>query len=377
MRIAPETYLTLTLAGIMLSPISLAFARDSDHEDRPFKNRTVCEKSAATMYTSCHFETAEELYATTAQCINQTEPDDPAARACLRTAYNTYIEDRQGCNEQMHARKKVCTMLGENAYGPDALLDSANFVEEPDDSNPYFSLKPGHTYVARAGEGFEETVVVSVTDEVREVLGVNCRRVVDIVLVKEEGELTPIEVTDDYYAQAINGDVHYCGELARNFEDGQLVNLDGSFEAGRDLAKSGVLIKAYPASFDAHRQEYLLGEAEDVIQYISGADNPTDVGSGEGGDNANFPCYGSCIKTQEFIPPEPGIGEFKYFTPGIGFVLGVALEDGVPTGERDEVTCVGETLDVLDNPDCGIENPAELKQALCELSPDVFCNDEP
>jgi hypothetical protein len=358
----------------MLSPISWALARDSDQEGYVFKKGTICEKSAEKMYSSCMFETKEEYFATAAKCINQAGPDDPVAKACLKEARNTYMEDRQGCGNQRNARKEVCGMLGENAYGPEALLDSANFVDEPDDSNPYFSLKPGHTYVARVGDGFEETIVVTVTDEVREVLGVNCRLVVDIVLVEEDGELTAVEVTDDYYAQALNGDVHYCGEVARNFEDGLLVDLDGSFEAGRDLAKSGILIKAYPASYDTHRQEYLLGEAEDVIQYVAGADNPVDVGIGEGGDNPNFPCFGGCVKTEEYIPPEPGVGEFKYFIPGTGFVLGVALGDGVPTGERDEVVCIGDSLAVLDNPDCGIESPEALREQLCELSPVAFCN---
>jgi hypothetical protein len=204
------------------------------------------------------------------------------------------------------------------------------------------------------------------------VLGVNCRIVVDIVLVEEDGAFVAVEVTDDYYAQALNGDVHYCGEVARNFEEGALVDLDGSFEAGRDLAKSGILIKADPVTGDAHRQEYLLGEAEDVIRYFAGADGPTSVGAGEGGENSNFPCAGNCLKTEEFIPPEPGAGEFKYFLAGIGFVLGVGLEDGEPTGERDEVLCIGESLDVLNDVNCSIDDPSGLLDQLCDLSV-AFC----
>ncbi len=268
-------------------------------------------------------------------------------------------------------------MLDENRFDPEALLDTDNFVTEPDDSNVYFSLEPGHTYVARAGEDFEETIVVTVTEEVREILGVNCRIVVDIVLVEDdEGGFEAVEVTDDYYAQALNGDVHYCGEVARNFEDGALLDLDGSFEAGRDYAKSGILIKAAPVSGTGHRQEYLPGEAEDVIQYVNGDADPTSVGPGEGGENLLFPCNGQCVKTEEFIPPEPGAGEFKYFKKDIGFVLGVALEDGEPTHpiERDEVLCVGHSLDILtDDPNCEIEDADELLDQLCKLSPVGFC----
>jgi hypothetical protein len=177
--------------------------------------------------------------------------------------------------------------------------------------------------------------------------------------------------------------VHYCGETSRGFEDGVLVSLDGSFEAGRDLAKSGILIKAFPLTGDSHRQEYLLGEAEDVIRYVAGADSPTSVPEDEGGENPNpdFSCdVGGCVKTEEFIPPEPGAGEHKYFLAGTGFVLGVALEDGTPTEPivRDELVCTGESLDVLsdktDHQDCGTEDRIGLLDTLCEFSPIAFCD---
>ena len=372
MNIKPKISVLLALAVVVLTAPSWVLAYDEDDDMRRDHRASVCERSAQKMFRSCRFEMREEYYATVARCLNLVEPDEPTTRDCKEEARLALRENRELCGEQLEAREDVCELLGEDIYGPEGLLDSASFVVEPDDANPYISLKPGHTHVARAGEDFEETIVVTVTDEVREVLGVNCRIVVDIVLVEEEGELVAVEVTDDFYAQAINGDVHYCGEVARNFEDGLLVDLDGSFEAGRDLAKSGVLIKAIPASYDAHRQEYLLGEAEDVIRYANGADNPTSVGLEEGGENPNFPCNGNCIKTEEFIPTEPDSGEYKYFLPGTGFVLGVALEEGLPTGERDELVCVGDSLDVLD--DCGIADPATLRETLCELSPLAFCD---
>ena len=146
------------------------------------------------------------------------------------SALEERAETREGCKEQREARSDLCELLGENRYDPEAFLMNDNFVEEPDASNPYFSLQPGHTYVARAGEDFEETIVVTVTDQVIDVLGVTCRVVVDIVFVEEDGELEPVEITDDFYAlQKHTWDVHYCGEIARNFEDGLLTDLDGSW----------------------------------------------------------------------------------------------------------------------------------------------------
>jgi hypothetical protein len=205
---------------------------------------------------------------------------------------------------------------------------------------------------------------------------------VDIVVLAEDDgaggvDYEAVEVTDDFYAQAkVTNDVYYCGEVARNYEDGQLVNLDGSFEAGRDFAKAGILIKANPWAGHAHRQEWLLGEAEDVIQYVGVNESPAPE---EGGDNPNdaFSCSmnGGCVKTEEFIPPDPESGEYKYFLAGTGFVLGVGLENGEITGERDELVCIGDSHDILDDPSCGIGDVDKLREELCRLSPDAFCED--
>lgn len=342
---------------------------DSDNANRD--GITVCEKTANMMFLSCRNEVKEEYFSTSAKCINLGSIVE--REECLQDAAMSRQESRGECAEQKDARKEVCELLAEDRYDPEGLLDTSHFVSEPDGSNPYFSLAPGHTYVARAGEDFEETIVVTVTHELREILGVNCRLVVDIVLLHDGEEYEAVEVTDDYYAQAVNGDVHYCGEVARNFEDGILVDLDGSFEAGRDLAKSGILIRAQPLTGDAHRQEYLLGEAEDVIQYLAGEFNKTSVGDLEGGENPAFPCNERCIKTAEFIPPEPGAGEYKYYLANTGFILGVALEEGLPSGERDELLCAGDSLDVLNDERCGIDNPVELLEQLCQLSAQGFC----
>ena len=226
----------------------------------------------------------------------------------------------------------------------------------------------------RAGEEGEETVVVHVTDETREILGVACRVVLDVeVEVETDGgavEYVVLEVTDDWFAQDEIGNVYYCGEISRNFEDGTLRDIEGSFEAGTDFAKAGELIRAFAAADDAHRQEYALGEAEDIVRYLADMTEPTDD---EGGDNEAFPCSPNmCLKVLEFSPLEPESTEFKYYLPGTGFVLAVDMEDGEITGEREELVCVGDSLDVLDDPACGIDDPDALVEALCAQS-SAFC----
>ena len=88
-----------------------------------------------------------------------------------------------------------------------------------------------------------------------------------------------------------------------------------------------------------------------------------------------FPCApDGCLKTFDFAPIDPESTEFKYYIPGVGFILAVAMEDGELTGEREELVCVGDSLDVLtDNPDCGIAEPETMLEELCKLAPTVFC----
>ena len=51
------------------------------------------------------------------------------------------------------------------------------------------------------------------------------------------------------------------------------------------------------------------------------------------------------------------------------------MEDGELTGEREELVCVGDSLDILFDLSCGIENPQELLEDLCDLA-SQFCSEE-
>ncbi len=366
----------LATAALLLLAASGVLASHGDARE------SACETTAEIMFRACRHDVRDDYLTTTANCVNI---GSRAERwACYREAALVRAEEMDGCEEVGEAREEACEILGEDRYDPDPLLaDGVEFIH-PDDvpgtyaRNPYVSVAAGHTYVLRAGLEGEELVVVHVTGETRDILGVECRVVVDIAVEAsvEEGETEyeAVEVTDDWFAQDTLGNVYYCGEIARNYEDGVLRDLDGSFEAGLDFAKSGILMKnAFPGLGVAHRQEFALGEAEDIIQYVADTAVPS---ADEGGENALFPCApAGCLKTFDFAPIDPEATEFKYYKPGVGFVLAVAMEDGELTGEREELMCVGDSLDVLsDNPDCGIADPEALLEELCALAPDAFCD---
>ena len=308
-------------------------------------------------------------------------------------AEKTYKRDGRDCGDQWEARLADCGRIGEQRYKNPLLKPTRTFIDPDEigttyDPNPYVNMTVGHTFVLRAGEDFEETVVVHVTDEIREAEGydepVLCRVVVDAAVIAESDgaggiDWIPEEVTDDYFAQSGNGNVYYCGEISRNFEEEYLDNLDGSFFSGVEFAKAGVLMRKNPQVGQVDRQEYAIGEAEDVVKYINLSAVPKNK---EGGQNPNDPAFecigesiGDCLKTKDSSALEPETTEFKYYLKDVGFVLAVEMEDGEVTGEREELVCVGESLDVLYTAACNLGDEDDvdgLLEALCEVSP-AFC----
>ena len=339
----------------------------------------ICAKGASWMGRSCHFERHEEYNATLAGCALFADWEDQSE--CRQEARAERDEAAETCDAQQEARLDVCELLDENRYTDPLTIEAITFVDPNDigtvhDNNPFVILQAGHTHVLSSED---EIIVVHATDEVRDIQGVLCRVVVDIAVEEEfdeeegEYEYTAIEVTDDWFAQDDENNVYYCGEISRNYEDGLLRDLDGSFESGLDLANGGLLTAAMPVAGDAHRQEYAIGEAEDIVQYLDTATSPSEE---EGGDNESFPCDGNCLMTQDSSPLEPETTEYKYYLPGIGFVLAVSLEDGeIEEDGREELVCSGDSLDILNDEDCGIEDPQELLEELCDLH-DELCEDD-
>ena len=368
-------------AGFLLALMGgEVWARGGGGGSRVGRSPEACQASARIMAQSCSAEASEEEQALVAQCLNLST--DEARRQCQTDARLARREASDLCREQLDARKDTCELLDEARYDVEPLSNPALSFVDPgtigvsNAPNPFVSLEAGQTQVIRGEANFEEISVIHVTGDTRMILGQPCRVIADVkVTAGNTGggvAYSAVEVTDDWVAQERSGDLYYCGELSRNFENAILRDLDGSFEAGIDFAKSGLLIAAAPQADRAHRQQFFLGEAEDVVQFV---DLTADVSAGEGGDNLLFPCAGQCLKTAETSPLEPAAGEFKFYRPGVGFVLAVDHEDGVPTGVRDELVCAGDSLALLDDPSCGIADPAALREELCELSPAAFCAD--
>ena len=146
----------------------------------------------------------------------------------------------------------------EKAYAPH--IDSADFTTNVD--NEYFPLKPGTTFIYEGGQERDE---MAVTSDTKKVMGVECVVVDDRGY--EAGKL--IEGTFDYYSQDKKGNVWYFGEDTKEYKNGKVVSTKGSWEAGVDGAKPGIIMQAHPKVGQTYRQEYYKGEAEDMAKVLS------------------------------------------------------------------------------------------------------------
>lgn len=372
----PQSLRLVVLSSLAMMVVLAAGAGARGTELISSSSIGACTKHANLLYRACLADRKDDLLVHRADCAYVTPRED--AQECRAEARAEADEKAEECSDVHEARLDLCDLLGQGRF--DIEFDPADIVDPNDigvsvDPSPYFPLTAGYTHVIITDD---EVVVFTATEEVREVGGLPCRVIRDIGF--EEGEddegnieYEAVEVTRDWYAQNLDGDVIYCGENTYEVEDGLVDNTDGSFANGTDRARAGTLVRGTPAVGEADRQEMATDEAEDFVEYVSLAASPSDE---EGGEAEAFPCDGGCLQTLEVNPHDAGQAEYKYYLPGTGFVLATKLEDGEPTGEREEVTCIGDSLDVLNDPSCGIGDVDALFEALCLWAPDAFCDDE-
>ena len=206
-------------------------------------------------------------------------------------------------------------------YAPE--LDPADFVDVID--NPYLPFAPGMTWVYEGEEdGESERVEVAVLDETRLVEGIVATVVRDTVYV--DGQL--VEDTYDWYAQDKDGNVWYLGEDTHEYENGEVVNANGSWEYGKDGALPGIVMLARPEVGDAYRQEYYKDEAEDMAEVL-------EVG---GTKELGIESYEDVLVTEDWNPLDPAVVEEKSYAPGVGLIHEAKVAGGEGESRLVEVT---------------------------------------
>jgi len=185
-------------------------------------------------------------------------------------------------------------------------VDPGHFVR--DVSNAWYPLPRGSQAVFRGTEsGQPSRDVVTVLRGTKSILGVPCVVVSDNLYVR--GRLR--ERTRDWYAQDVKGNVWYFGEdTAELDESGRVTSREGSWQAGVNGAKPGIVMPGRPRVGQSFRQEFSKGHAEDHFMILSLSARVS----------TPFVTTGRAMETLEWSPLEPNVREHKYYVRGIGNV---------------------------------------------------------
>ena len=317
------------LAVVLLASVPrIASAADVDSLIAQGK---FCSATAQAAFQACGHQTLDDYWIAFGICINESDSKDRAE--CFADAKSTRSEDNQLCKDQRDARLEACGPLGEGRYDPD--FEAADFDKNfanLTNPNRYFPLGIGNQWEFRSATQYTK---VRVLNETKLIDDVRCIAVRDEVF--EDGVI--IEGTNDWFAQAKDGNVWYCGEETASFETfkgdkpmkPEVVSIDGSFKAGRDGDKPGIIFQANPSKGDFYVEESSLGNAEDGTEILS-------VNYAYGKNKvldqlvppklAKLLCAGDCVVTRNFSLLEPDTFERKYYAPGIGVFLEVEPESG-------------------------------------------------
>lgn len=275
----------------------------------------ACEQTAVAALAGCKASARGDYKMALGKCVNFT--DSRERKSCEREAATELQDALETCEGGFEVRKTACEKLGPAPYDP--VIDPANFVTTID--NPYFPLIPGTTFTYLSQDEVSKDVF-AVTHNTRVIDGVICVEVHDSVYMNDE--LT--EDTLDWFAQDKEGNVWYFGENTAELEDGLLATIAGSFMAGVNHDKPGIIMTAHPSVGDFYRQEFSLNNAEDNALTLDLNASVT----------VPYGTFTHCLKSLETTPLEPDAREDKFYAPGVGNVLTVDLE----TGERSELVSV-------------------------------------
>jgi hypothetical protein len=181
-------------------------------------------------------------------------------------------------------------------------LSKCNMV--PTGRNDYFVLEPGFQLVL---EGGGTRVQITVLDETKTIDGILTR----VVEEREWKKGKLYEVAKNYFAICEQTkDVYYFGEAVEFYKNDKVVKTDGSWLAGRNGAKPGLIMPGSPKVHMKYYQEIAPGVAMDRGEIVSLTETcKTPAGT-----------FAKCMKVKEGSELDPGVTEYKYHAPGIGLV---------------------------------------------------------
>lgn len=204
-------------------------------------------------------------------------------------------------------------------------------------TNPYHPFQPGGVKVFQGSDGREKLVGLHLYLSENRSFNWNgttvaCRVLREIAF--ENGVL--VEISDNYFAQADDGTVYYFGEVVDNYEDGAVVNNDGSWLVGGPKLPSDppstandnnptVFMPANPEVGDVFKPEDLLPVVDETAT-VARVGVKVKVPAG---------VYEDAIVIEETSTLEPGTTA-KWYAPGVGVVMEKA--------KREQLNLISSTL---------------------------------
>ena len=191
-------------------------------------------------------------------------------------------------------------------------FDLENCDFSPAGENSYFILNPGHQLVLEGHDedsGKEHLLTITVLNETKEVNGTETGVIEEVEKEKEGGNL--VEISKNYFAICKpKNNAIYFGEHVDMYENHEIVSHEGSWLAGQNGAKAGMIMPSKVEVGMKYYQEIVPGVAEDRAEVVSV------------NDSLNTPAgnFENVLKTEESNPLEPGDLEYKFYAPGIGLV---------------------------------------------------------
>ena len=195
------------------------------------------------------------------------------------------------------------------AFAQDFVVDRGELVTSG--RNPYFILEPGYQQLLASKDG---ALSLEVLKETRMLDNVEVR----VVEERETRQGRLVKVARQFFAiSSRTGCVFNFGEDVDVYgDDGRVADHKGSWYAGENGAKAGLMMPGRPMAGDRYCQEIAPKIAMGRTEVIR-VDERKALGSVE---------YAQLLETEVTTPLEPRNREHKWYAPGIGLVKDGAFE---------------------------------------------------
>lgn len=170
--------------------------------------------------------------------------------------------------------------------------------------NPYFVLEPGFQLEL---EGGDTRLSITVLNDTKMVSGILTR----VVEEREWKDGKLYEVARNYFAMCEQTrDVYYFGEDVDFYDGDKVVKHDGSWLAGVNGNRHGLMMPGTPKTKMKYYQEIAPGVAMDRAEIVSLTETcKTPAGA-----------FAKCLKAREGSGIDRLAREYKYYAPDIGLI---------------------------------------------------------